>query len=188
MAPQEGLVAQAPHMPHRIWRPMTILLLDMSASMEAGSPRRIDGLWEAVQALRTPQSRWRVALFSRHCRWTDLREIPQPSGNTNLAEAFIEVGKVRPTSITLVTDGQPDDTEAAHAAGLALRCPIHILFVGEPEDAHAIDFCRTLCQATRGTFATEVLTLASLSKVTTTMRKMLGAGTPESIPLGGAAS
>lgn len=188
MAPREELVAQAPQMPRRIGRPMTILLLDVSASMANGSPRRIDMLWKAVQALRTPQARWRVSVFSHHCCWVDLHEIPHPIGNTNLADAFVEVGKVRPTSLTLVTDGEPDDADAAHVAGLALHCPINILFVGNPDDAYAIAFCRRLCEATKGTFATEALTFAALEKTTHTIRKMLGDGTAKtmSIPLGGA--
>jgi hypothetical protein len=188
MTTQVGRVAQSVSTLRRSWRSQPILLLDVSASMAYGSPRRIDVLWKAVQALRTPQAPWRVAIFSRYCRWVDLREIPEPHGNTNLADAFVEVGKVAPSSITLVTDGEPDDTAAAHAAGLALRCPINILFAGDPHDTHAVTFCRTLCEATKGTFAMEVLTLASLSTVTSTMRKMLGAGAPTSIPLGGAAS
>jgi hypothetical protein len=178
----DGLVVQAPQaplIPQRRWRPLPILLLDTSASMEAGSPRRID---------LTPQSRWRVAVFSHVCRWVDLEKVPEPYGNTNLAGAFMEIGKVHPTTITLVGDGQPDDPQAAHTEGLRLRCPIHILFVGDPHDAQAIEFCRTLAKATHGTFATKVLTLASLSTVTATVRKMLGAGAPASIPLGGAAS
>jgi uncharacterized protein with von Willebrand factor type A (vWA) domain len=63
MALSQGLIIQTPHTPRRTWRPMTILLLDISGSMESGSPRRIDLLWKAVQALKTPQSRWRVAIF-----------------------------------------------------------------------------------------------------------------------------
>jgi hypothetical protein len=117
-----------------------------------------------------------------------VREVPEPYGNTNLAQAFEEIGQVSPTSVTLVSDGQPDDDEAAHQAGLALRCPINILFVGDPDETYAIDFCRKLCSATKGTFATEALTLAALDQTTSTIRKMLGDGAAAraSIPLGGA--
>jgi uncharacterized protein YegL len=121
MTTDTRLVVQRPSTPLPRWRPLPILLLDVSASMDESDPRRIDLLWEAVQTLRTPQARWRVAVFSHHCRWRDGQEIPKPFGNTDLADAFRDVAKVRPTSITLVTDGEPDDTTAAHTAGLALR-------------------------------------------------------------------
>jgi hypothetical protein len=167
---------------------MPILLLDVSGSMEIGSPRRIDLLWDAVRRLKTPQSRWRVAAFSSRCRWVELKDCPEPEGTTDLAQAFAEIGKVAPTSATLITDGQPDDAEAAHAAGLLLKCPINICFVGDADDSQAVEFCRRLCEATKGTFATEALTLAALEKTTQTIRKMLGDGTAKtaSIPLGGA--
>jgi hypothetical protein len=187
MTNPHGLVVQTqPSRPS--WRQMPVLLLDVSASMGEGRPRRIDVLWDAVRRLKTPHSRWRVAVFSRHCRWADVREVPEPHGNTDLAEAFKEIGQVRPSSVTLITDGQPDDTEAAHAAGLLLNCPINICFVGDEDETRAVEFCRRLCEATKGTFATEVLTLAAIEKTTHTIRKMLGDGTPmtASIPLGGA--
>jgi hypothetical protein len=126
-----------------------------------------------------------VAIFNTHCRWVDPQELPEPRGGTNLAGAFEEIGWVAPTTATLVSDGQPDNAEAAHAAGLRLQCPINICFVGDGDDLQAMEFCRRLCEATGGAFATEALTLTALDKTVQTVRKMLGAGTPASIPLGG---
>jgi len=187
MAMPHRLVVQTPQ-PRPSWRQMPVLLLDVSASMGEGRPRRIDVLWRAVSRLKTPASRWRVAAFSSRCRWVDLQTCPEPHGSTDLAGAFGEIGKVRPSSVTLITDGQPDDAAAAHAAGLLRKCPINICFVGDDDDTQAVEFCRRLCEATKGTFATEALTLAALEKTRHTIRKMLGEGTPTaaSIPLGGA--
>jgi hypothetical protein len=187
MTMPHGLAVQTPR-PRPSWRQMPILLLDVSASMGEGRPRRIDVLWDAVRRLKTPQSRWRVAVFSSHCRWVDLKTCPEPHGSTDLAGALAEISQVRPTAVTLITDGQPDDSGAAHAAGLLLKCPINICFVGDEDETQAVEFCRRLCEATKGTFATEALTLAALEKTTHTIRKMLGDGTPTtaSIPLGGA--
>jgi hypothetical protein len=186
MTTSHGLAVQTPK-PRPSWRQMPVLLLDISASMEEGRPRRIDLLWEAARQLKTPQSRWRVAAFSSRCRWVDLKECPEPQGTTDLAQAFAEIGKVAPTSATLITDGQPDDAAGAHAAGLLLKCPINICFVGDEDETQTVEFCRRLCEATKGTFATEALTLAALEQTTHTIRKMLGDGTPTtaSIPLGG---
>ena len=156
--------------------PLPVLLLDISGSMTEGQPRRIDILWQAVQALRTPASRWKVAVFSSECRWVDIQAVPEPDGGTDLARAFRDIGQVSPTSVTLVTDGEPMDETAAHEAGLALGCPINILFVGDAHDQDARRFCQELCTATHGTFATETLTLTSASAVTDTIRRMLGDG------------
>jgi hypothetical protein len=187
MTTSHALVIQS-HAARPRWRQLSVLLLDVSASMEQGRPRRIDLLWNAVSRLKTPASRWRVAAFSSRCQWVDLKQHPEPQGSTDVAGAFVEIGKVAPTSVTIITDGQPDDPDAAHTAGLLLKCPIHICFVGDADDLQAVEFCRGLCEATKGTFATEALTLAALDKTLQTVRKMLGDGTarPVAIPLGGA--
>jgi hypothetical protein len=166
-------------------RPFPVLLLDVSASMNRGAPRRIDVLWKAVQTLETPQVK--VAVFSDGCRWTRLETTPEPDGNTNLALAFQTIRHVAVTQLTLVTDGEPNDMETAHTRGLALGVPISILFVGDPQLEEAISFCQRLCKATGGTFATEVLTLTSAPTVAKTLQRMLGTGTPpkSAIVMGG---
>jgi hypothetical protein len=157
-------------------RPLPVLLLDVSASMREGEPRRIDVLWQAVQTLQTPQVK--VAVFSDGCRWTRPEVKPKPFGMTDLAGAFQTIGQVAVTHVTLVTDGEPNETGDAHTRGLALGVPISILFVGDPALEVAVTFCRRLCLATGGTFATEVLTLTSSQAVAKTLQRMLGTGTP----------
>jgi hypothetical protein len=161
-------------------RTEVVLLLDASGSMAEGEPRRIDLLWEMLQALRVLQGRWRVAVFNRDCRWSGVAAVPEPDGDTDLAGAFDVIGKINPLRVTLITDGQPNDEEAALTAGLQLGCPVSILFVGEPDDEQALRFCRKLCDATKGTFATEVLTLTSLAHTAATVKGMLGNGTKPS--------
>ena len=95
----DAMVSQQKHGLRRPWRQMTVLLLDISASMNLGTPRRIDVLWQAVMSLRTPETTWRTAVFSHRCVWVDVQEVPDPYGNTNLAAAFAEVGKVQPLRI-----------------------------------------------------------------------------------------
>jgi hypothetical protein len=151
-------------------RTTTVLLLDTSGSMAVGQPRRIELHWRAVQALRTPQSRWRIATFNTHSQWVSTPSVPEPSGTTNLS------ADTNPARVTLVTDGEPDHMDDAYAAALALGCPIHILFVGDETSAEAVAFCQRVCTATKGTFATDVLTMQSLAQTTATMRKMLGDG------------
>jgi hypothetical protein len=181
-----SLVVSRSVIPKQTRKPCTVLLLDTSGSMSEGDPdRRIDLLWKGVQAIKTPTSTWRTAIFNDRCRWTSLETVPTPSGQTYLAQAFHEVGRVSPTLITLVTDGEPNDHDAALTAAVALQCPINILYVGDPNGTEAIIFCRQVCEQTKGTFATEVLTLQSVQTVATTMRKMLVADTarPSAIAL-----
>jgi uncharacterized protein YegL len=164
-------------------RTTTVLLLDTSGSMSAGEPRRIDLLWQIVQALRTPQARWRVATFNTYCRWSGVATVPEPSGTTDLGGAIRMIAEAAPLRVTLVTDGEPDDQEDAYEAAVTLQCPVNILFVGDPGDAEATAFCQRVCAVTKGTFATEVLNIQALSQTTATMRKMLGDGTKVSSPI-----
>lgn len=170
--------SEKPRLPIARRRSLPVLLLDVSASMALGIPRRIDVLWQAVQVLRMPHATWKAALFSNHCEWSTLEHRPEPDGNTNLSGAFDRIGQVAVTSATLVTDGEPNDAAAAHARDLALGCPISVLYVGDVSNAEAIAFCQRLCLATGGTFATEALTLTATPKVTATLQRMLGTGAP----------
>ena len=165
-------------LPIHLRRPQPVLLLDVSASMSTGEPKRITLLWTAVQALRSPPMTWKTAIFNDDCRWLTQERQPTPEGMTNLAGAFDYIRQIKPTVVTLVTDGEPNDMDAAQTRGLALGCPVSILFVGDPQLEEAISFCRRLCQSTGGTFATEVLTLTSGAAVVSTLRRMLGTGAP----------
>lgn len=162
-------------------RPLAVLLLDISASMGSGDPKRIDLLWQAVQTLAKVTSRWKMATFSSDCHWQVLEEQPNPHGGTDLARAFRHVGQVPLTRLTLVTDGQPQDMEAAHEAGITLGIPISILFVGDDTDTEAVTFCQRLCIRTGGMFAREPLSLTSTPMITKTIQRMLDTGeTPKS--------
>lgn len=182
-----ALVISSAKIPAERRKPSLVLLLDASGSMEEGDPRRIDLLWTAVQALRTEHIPWRTAVFNDRCRWVAPEQKPTPAGMTDLTLAFQTVRTVHPTGVTLVTDGQPNDPSSARQAGIALHCPIHILYVGDPTNDDALDFCRQLCTQTKGTFATEVLTLHTVKTATQTLQKMLVADTtkPSAIVLGG---
>jgi hypothetical protein len=169
-----SLVVSRSAIPQHTRRPCPVLLLDASGSMGEGQPeRRIDLLWKAVKAIRTPQSMWRTAVFNHHCRWASLEQVPLPQGTTDLTSALGMIKGACPTVVTLVTDGEPDDDETALAAAVALECPINILYVGDPDATDAINFCRLVCERTKGTFATEVLTLQNVQTLANTMKKML---------------
>jgi hypothetical protein len=103
------------------------LLLDVSGSMgEEAEPGRtkIDALREIVRGLNAPQ----IYAFSRVCRKVAREDIPDPSGGTALHVAFAKIKSHRIARAVLITDGIPDDEDAAirEAAGLSLE----IFYVG----------------------------------------------------------
>lgn len=103
------------------------LLLDVSGSMiDPSEPgvRKIDALRNIVRTLEAPL----IYAFSRKCVRVSRETIPDPDGGTALHRAFAQIKAHKITRAVLITDGLPDDEEAAllAASGLALD----IFYVG----------------------------------------------------------
>jgi uncharacterized protein with von Willebrand factor type A (vWA) domain len=98
----------------------SILILDTSSSMADvvmnGSERirKIDMLSNVVSTLRSDGAQFRQIVFSDYADFNDV--IPQPSGGTNMAEAFRLAGEGKPKQIVLVSDGEPNNAEEAMQA------------------------------------------------------------------------
>lgn len=154
-----------------------ILLLDVSGSMAAyaeGHTRRIDALWTIVQELRSNNVGFRCATFSDVTKWAELVECPELEGGTNLADAFYFVRKIEPMQITVVTDGEPNDEQAALNAAQSIGCKVNVMFVGSPSDTHAKAFCAHLASLCGGSYganslATEQLQLEASESMTRLM-------------------
>lgn len=135
-----------------------ILLLDTSYSMACyntqGTERRVDILWNIVQDLRSQGLKFSVVEFNHTVKWSDSITKPEPNGGTDLAGALEEIARMNKqvSSITLVTDGQPDDSDAALASAAAFGVKINVLFAGDERDTYAQAFCRELAQLTNGQF------------------------------------
>jgi hypothetical protein len=142
-----------------------ILLLDISGSMAdvlSNGQRRIDVLWTLVQKMRSQNIPFRTATFSTFAEWSDAVDCPQPYASTALAEALVWLNaNASPVKVTLITDGLPDNAEAAIDAAKRLGVPINVLYVG-PDDASyssqvAKGFCSALAAASNGSYAANSL-------------------------------
>jgi uncharacterized protein with von Willebrand factor type A (vWA) domain len=132
------------------------LLLDVSGSMShrEGERRRIDLLAEAL-AHALPAAGCRVLAFSHSVQeLTGLEprrpKLPEPGGGTDLAAALQAVAHLtpRPDRLLVISDGEPDDPQAALTAARALRpMTIHSIFVGDDRDHAAKGFMRALAIA-----------------------------------------
>lgn len=140
----------APKQPEKI-----CLLLDVSGSMaDPAEPgvRKIDALRRIVQSLQAPS----IFAFSRVCKRVTRETIPEPGGGTALHVAFARIKSHGVSRAVLVTDGLPDDEDAAlrEAQGLALD----IFYVGP---APKPEFLDRLAQAARPGSRAEMASLAN---------------------------
>src|SRR3954453_7348875 len=124
---------------------IAVILLDTSGSMAelSGSRRRIDLLQDVFDAVLPSVPGAHVIGFNtiptllvRGAR------LPEPVGGTAMHLALLEAEKLRPSSVVVVSDGQPDDPNAALAAAQRLRCRICSYFVGDERDHAATAFLR----------------------------------------------
>lgn len=158
-----------------------VLLCDVSGSMSsmADSPgeRRIDALRGAVSAIRTRGIPFRQAVFSSDVMWSDV--IPEPTGGTNMAGAFRFCAAINPEHVIIVSDGEPDNQEAALAEAKALKCKIDVFYVGPSSDVRCKTFLESLATSTGG--KSQAVSFAELeSKIV----GALGAGNPAAEPEG----
>jgi hypothetical protein len=133
------------------------LLLDTSSSMDRrdddSTLRRIDRLESLLPEALQGALGARLVVFGRRVRELTPPEpgapvrLPEPAGRTPLAQGLRLVAgwPVPPARVIVISDGEPDDGQAALAAARALRpAIIDALFVGDPGDHTAIRFMRTL--------------------------------------------
>lgn len=126
-----------------------VLLLDVSGSMQenVGNRRKIDILRDAVTKVGVGME---VYVFASD--FVKTKYIPEPHGSTNLKQAFKSLSG-QSMQLLLVGDGVSDDPEEAIRAGVALRCPVNVLYIGEPGDQGEA-FMRRLAEATCGKWLT----------------------------------
>ena len=146
----QALGRPAPREPEK-----TCLLLDVSGSMadEAGpGVSRINALRKVVCGLTAQY----IYAFSRGCRRISRENIPDPQSTTAMAQAFAKIKSQSITRAVLVTDGLPDDEDAAlrEAAGLSLE----IFYVGP---APKPEFLDRLARAAKPGSKAELVSLAA---------------------------
>ena len=127
-----------------------VILCDTSASM-AGP--RIERLRDQLGVI-LESAPARLAAFDTGFRWIDsIHDLPQPNGSTRLAEALEQVARAWPTSVLVISDGEPNDPDAAIAAAALIPGVINTLFVGDDHDRRGVAFLIRLARAGGGDFA-----------------------------------
>ena len=128
-----------------------VILADVSHSMASpawGGQRKIDVLREAVASVMNRNPQCRLIAFSAAAQ--QVSSIPEPHSNTDLVAGLEASREHDPGVLLLISDGQPDDPEAALQIAKTWRGAIDVLYVGPDSDAAAIAFMRRLAAAADG--------------------------------------
>jgi hypothetical protein len=125
----------------------TCVLLDTSGSMSSlvGRQRRIDVLAGILRTVLPQTPGARLFAFDSVVREIEpTAPVPEPGGGTNLHAALTQIAPLAPVTVIVVSDGVPDDADAAFAAARKLRCRIVTYFAGDEHDHRAVAFLRAL--------------------------------------------
>lgn len=163
----------------------SIILLDLSASMDYltdGGLRRIDALQAALRSLPKNTS-FKLFGFNDQVYEESVESIFRPAGGTMLAEALVFIAEQQPRNLTIITDGEPNNSEMALIKASHLNCTINVIFVGDPRNWDAIQFCRALAAQQNGQFASNPLEARTLALLPKTLNLMLTDGRPGPIAL-----
>lgn len=129
----------------------TVVLADVSGSMgePAGHGLKIDVLREALAQAVPPDAV--IIAFSSLPRVIDSpAHLPYPGGGTALHLALDEAARQRPRNTLAITDGRPDQPEAALQRATALPGTLDVIYCGPDDDDEAIEFVRRLAAAGAG--------------------------------------
>lgn len=138
-----------------------IVLVDVSGSMSDHDARGGKSRWEVACAeLEELQGRLpgkiAVVSFAHEVMFCPAGMPNAPGGQTDLARAlrFVKVADVEGMKFVLISDGEPNDEQAAMTAARGFRNPISVIFVGPEERAAGRAFLQQLAAATGGSAMT----------------------------------
>ena len=139
--------ARSPGQDRGLPDPSQALVLDISGSMAATLGPNV----RAIDELRKVADQFRdVRRFEFHSSTREIQaneKIGDPRGGTNLALALMTVKAKGIKHAVVITDGQPDDEDAALAAAKGMK--IDVFYIG-PDPAP--EFCRDLARETGGEY------------------------------------
>ncbi len=161
--------------------PLMVLCCDCSGSMwgEVNGKRAIDWLREAVARMqdeaKTAGTRVALVCFN-NAAWLAQSITDDPYGGTAMDAGLKECARLNPAKVIVVSDGEPNDPEAALSA--ARECPgvIDMIYVGIDGNKHAIEFMNKLVKIGAG--AGVVRELGKASELLGTLREMLALPAP----------
>lgn len=98
----------------------------------------------------------------------------QPGGSTDIAGALRFVHKADDTGLKfiVISDGEPDDDEAAIRVAKTFKSKIHAIYIG-PEGGYGADFLKRLSAATGGLFSNSGT--AGIGQLSQTVQNLLTA-------------
>jgi len=98
----------------------------------------------------------------------------RPGSSTNIAGALSFVHKADNTGLKfiVISDGEPDDDEAAIAMAQQFKSMIHTIYIG-PEGGYGADFLKRLSAATGGLFSNSGT--AGIGQLSQTVQNLLSA-------------
>ena len=131
-----------------------VILADVSRSMaeKVGRQGRVDVLQAALDEVHRASP---AAIVIAYANLPELCSgpLPSPSGGTALHLALDRAGAERPRQVIVITDGEPDDEEAALVAADRTSGLIDVIYCGDDSSRQAIDFCRRLARRGGGRYA-----------------------------------
>jgi len=150
LKPARPLIPEGNEVNHKV-----CLLLDTSFSMndvddyshkDSGCRRRIELLREAIDLIPNVTRLKAYSFNSSVQSLEDPRQVPDPSGSTDMTEAFRRAKADGFTGAVLITDGWPNNPSTALLAAQGLV--LDIVYIGP---APTPDFLNELARATSGT-------------------------------------
>jgi hypothetical protein len=155
-----------------------VILVDVSGSMSypvAPQQRRIDVLRIILARVREEASTTRVVAFSTDVVVLEPGEtVPEPDGGTALHLALDYVRQTQPEHVIVISDGEPEDKQAAITVARALGCRISTYYCGDEGNRAATSFLKTLALCSRrGVGRAAIADLRQPEKVASDVRLLL---------------
>lgn len=166
-----------------------VLLLDCSGSMSnqmRNGKRRIDGLRDVVADVQKDRPTRMIGFGISSSRGDDIAfigRVPEPNGGTPLARAIDFAREAGFGRAVVISDGMPDDQEAALEAAGRFGGQIDVVYVGDPEPEDRVwggaKFLLKLAESTGGTsFDGD---LSAVKQLASTVKGLLAGNVEEDI-------
>ena len=130
-----------------------LIVADISGSMEESigglSVTKHQHLEIALADIRRTHPSAKVIVFNSFVQLFTGTKVPCPTGATNLAGALEFAQSFRPKKTVIISDGLPDDEQAAKKEAGKLTGVVDTIYCG-PDGHPAIEFLRSLSNSTGG--------------------------------------
>lgn len=157
----------------------TVILADVSGSMKerAMEGTKIARLKDALKAIWAETPGAVLIAFSFDARRVETpKDLPEPSGGTDLHLALMEASRLAAAQVIVISDGRPSDPERCLEIAAEIPGTIDALYIGPETDVEAIQFMHRLGRAGAGDVV--VADLTKVKSIVAPLRGMLGLPAP----------